>query len=185
MVLTLTVVSVVAAVGLGFVYKVTKGPIEKANLDKQLKAVESVISGYDNSPVGESYKMAFPDGKDSMEIYPAKLDGELVGMAVKTKSPNGYSGDIWLMVGFNKDGTISNIVVTQHLETPGLGSKMTSEKFLGQYIGKDPAKTNLKVKKDGGSIDAISGATISSRAFSEAVVSAHKTFVQSDHGKQE
>ena len=185
MVLTLTIVSVVAAVALGFVYKVTKAPIEKALLDKQMKAVEAVISGYDNNPVGEKYQVAFEGGKDSMEVYPAKLDGELVGMAVKTKSPKGYSGDIWLMVGFQKDGKISNIVVTEHLETPGLGSKMTGEKFISQFVGKDPGKSDLKVKKDGGDIDAISGATISSRAFSEAVLNAYKTFVESDHGKQD
>ena len=185
MVLTLTIVSVVAAVALGFVYKVTKAPIEKALLDKQMKAVEAVISGYDNNPVGEKYQVAFEGGKDSMEVYPAKLDGELVGMAVKTKSPKGYSGDIWLMVGFQKDGKISNIVVTEHLETPGLGSKMTGEKFISQFVGKDPGKSDLKVKKDGGDIDAISGATISSRAFSEAVLNAYKIFVESDHGKQD
>ena len=92
-----------------------------------------------------------------------------MGVAIKTKSSKGYSGDIWLMVGLDTTGTIRNIVVIEHKETPGLGSKMTGEKFLRQFLDVNPTTTDLRVKKDGGTIDAISGATISSRAFSEAV----------------
>lgn len=183
MVLTLGGVTFLAAIALGFVYKATKLPIEKAAMEKQLKAIEAVIKGYDNNPVQEKFTVAIPNEKDSLEFFPAKLKDEVLGVAIKTKSSKGYSGDIWLMVGFKKDGTIQDIFVVQHLETPGLGSKMTQPAFINQFRNKNPGTHNLKVKKDGGEVDAISGATISSRAFSEAVLTAYETFEQSGYGK--
>src|SRR5690606_9399645 len=125
MVVTLSLVTLIAGVALGFVYRATKGPISEAVLEKQLKAIEAVISEYDNNPVAEKYKVAVEDGKDSLEFFPATWKGETVGVAIKTKSGKGYSGDIWLMVGFDKKGVIMDVFVIQHLETPGLGSKMS------------------------------------------------------------
>lgn len=179
LVVTLTIVTLVASLSLGYVYEWTKEPIAQAQMAKQLKAIESVVSGYDNNPVLESYRLPTPDGMDSLEFFPAKKNRELIGVAVKTKSSKGYNGDIWLMVGFNVKGEIQNIFVIEHKETPGLGSKMTTPKFLQQFIGRDPATKNLKVKKDGGEVDAITGATISTRAFAEAVQVAYDTFKNS------
>jgi len=183
LVLTLTIVTLVAGLSLGYVYQWTKEPIAQAQMAKQLKAIESVVTGYDNNPVLEKYKVATPDGKDSLEFFPARKGGELVGVAIKTKSGKGYSGDIFIMVGFNLTGDIQNIFVIEHKETPGLGSKMTSPSFVNQFLNKNPEQVNLKVKKDGGDVDAITGATISSRAYSEAVQLAFDTFKSSmDHG---
>jgi Na+-translocating ferredoxin:NAD+ oxidoreductase subunit G len=178
---TLAVITLVAGLSLGFVYQWTKVPIAKAQMEKQLRAIETVVKGYDNNPVLERYKVATPDGKDSLEFFPAKKLGQLIGVAVKTKSTKGYSGDIWLMVGFDAQGNILNIYIVDHKETPGLGSKMSDPKFLKQYLGKSPASMNLKVKKDGGDVDAITGATISTRAFSEAVQLAYETFKTVKH----
>jgi electron transport complex protein RnfG len=150
---------------------------------KQLKAIESVVKGYDNNPVLETYKVATPDGKDSLEFFPAKKGGELIGVAIKTKSGKGYSGVIWIMVGFNLTGEIQNIFVIDHKETPGLGSKMITPSFVKQFLNKNPEQMKLKVKKDGGDVDAITGATISSRAYSEAIQLAFDTFKSSrNHG---
>jgi electron transport complex protein RnfG len=181
--LTLAIVTLVAALSLGYVYQWTKEPIAQAQMAKQLKAIESVVKGYDNNPVLEKYKVATPDGKDSLEFFPAKKGGELIGMAIKTKSGKGYSGDIWIMVGFSLAGEIQNVFVIEHKETPGLGSKMTAPSFVNQFIGKNPEQMNLKVKKDGGDVDAITGATISSRAYSEAIQLAFDTYKSSmDYG---
>ena len=181
--LTLTIVTLVAALSLGYVYQWTKEPIAQAQMAKQLKAIESVVKGYDNNPVLEKYKVATPDGKDSLEFFPAKKGEELIGMAIKTKSSKGYSGDIWIMVGFAMNGEIQNIFVIEHKETPGLGSKMTTTGFVNQFLGKNPEQMKLKVKKDGGDVDAITGATISSRAYSQAIQLAFDTFKSSmDHG---
>jgi electron transport complex protein RnfG len=181
--LTLSIVTFVAALSLGYVYQWTKEPIAKAQMAKQLKAIESVVKGYDNNPVLETYKVATPDGKDSLEFFPAKKGGELIGVAIKTKSGKGYSGVIWIMVGFNLTGEIQNIFVIDHKETPGLGSKMTTPSFVKQFLNKNPEQMKLKVKKDGGDVDAITGATISSRAYSEAIQLAFDTFKSSrNHG---
>lgn len=181
--LTLTIITLVAALSLGYVYQWTKEPIAQAQMAKQLKAIESVVKGYDNNPVLEKYNVATPDGKDSLEFFPAKKGGELIGVAIKTKSSKGYSGDIWIMVGFNLAGDIQNIFVIEHKETPGLGSKMTAPSFVSQFLNKNPNQMKLKVKKDGGDVDAITGATISSRAYSEAIQMAFDTYKTSmNHG---
>ncbi len=181
---TLTVITLVAGLSLGYVFQWTKEPIAAAQMQKQLQAIEAVVKGYDNNPVVEKFKVATAAG-DSLEFFPAKVKGELIGMAVKSNSQKGYSGDIWLMVGFSMDGTIQNVVVIEHKETPGLGSKMADPKFFKQYVDRNPGSENLKVKKDGGSVDAITGATISSRAFSEAVQKAYETFQSINHGNDQ
>lgn len=182
LVITLAAITFVGSLSLGFVFDWTQEPIAKAQMAKQLKAIEAVLDGYDNNPVAEKYKVATPHGKDSLEFFPATRNGKRIGTAVKTKSSKGYSGDIWLMVGFNEAGDVLRIQVLEHKETPGLGSKMSQPNFLNQYFGKNPGKNNLKVKKDGGEVDAITGATISSRAFSEAVQLAYETFQSVNHG---
>lgn len=182
-VITLTAVTLAAALALGYVFEWTQKPIAAAQLAKQLKAIEAVVPGYDNNPVAEMYRLPTPDGRDTLDVFPAKKGSELIGVAVRTKSGKGYSGNIWLMVGLNPKGDIINIQVIEHQETPGLGSKMTAATFIGQFIGRNPGERPVRVKKDGGDIDGITGATISSRAFSEAVQLAYETYKQSgDHG---
>jgi electron transport complex protein RnfG len=112
---------------------------------------------------------------DSLDVFPAKKDDVLVGYAVTTYTKKGFSGNITLMAGFSPDGSIFNITVLEHKETPGLGTKMTEPKFKDQFKGKNPLQFKLKVKKDGGPVDAITAATISSRAFCDAVQRAYNT----------
>lgn len=176
MTVTLLVVTLVASTALGFVYEWTKDPIAAAKLAKQKKAIDMVVGEYDNDPLSDQFKRLLPSSFDSLELYPAYKSGEMSGMAVKTFSSKGYSGNIWLMVGFLPDGAIKSIFVLEHKETPGLGSKMSDPKFLDQFINRSPEDFQLKVKKDGGDIDAITGATITSRAFGDAVEKAYKVF---------
>lgn len=183
MLIVLTVVTLVASVSLGFVFQWTKEPIEKARLEKQVKAIDAVLGDYTNNPVEEQFRVLPVGSKDSLVCFPARKNTALTGMAIKTYSTKGYSGYVWLMVGFKEDGSINNIMVLEHKETPGLGSKMNDAKFLNQFINKHPESFTMKVKKDGGAVDAISGATISSRAFCEAVLRAYDTFKQQDNGK--
>ena len=98
-------------------------------------------------------------------------------MAVSTFSNQGYDPtQIQIMVGFLPDGAIDSTVVTQQKETPGLGTKMTGEKFNGQFAGKNPLSFSLYVTKDGGQVDAITASTISSRAVCDAIRRASTTF---------
>jgi electron transport complex protein RnfG len=117
-----------------------------------------------------------PTGEgDSLEIFPAMNGDTLVGYAVNTYTQKGFSGYISLIAGFKPDGTIINIAVLEQKETPGLGTKMGDPGFKDQFKGKNPAEFQLKVKKDGGPVDAITAATISSRAFCDAVLRAYNT----------
>jgi len=174
MVLSLTLISLGAAACLGFVYQMTKVPIELSVLNKKLSAIKLVVPEFTNNPNDEMYRLATGEG-DSLEIYPAKKDGEIVGYAVNTYTNKGFSGNINLMAGFRPDGTIINISVLEQKETPGLGTKMTEPKFKDQFNGKNLSGFFLKVKKDGGQVDAITAATISSRAFCDAIQRAYNT----------
>ncbi len=174
MVLTLFLVTLIASTALGFVYNLTKNPIEAAKLAKKTQAIENVIPGFTNNPFASAYKVQ-TDGGDSLSVYPAKDGEEVIGYAVESYSNNGYGGTIRIMVGFLPDGTINDITVIQHKETPGLGDKIQSSKsgWSDQFDGKNPANFSLQVKKDGGDVDAITASTISSRAYAEAVARAY------------
>ena len=174
MALSLTLISLVSSALLGFVYEFTKEPIALSNLNKKLNAIKQVVPEFSNNPNDEMFRLATAEG-DSLEIYPAKKDDVIVGYAVNTFTSKGFSGNISLMAGFKPDGTIINISVLEQKETPGLGTKMTEPGFKDQFNGKNPVEFQLKVKKDGGPVDAITAATISSRAFCDAVQRAYNT----------
>jgi len=174
MVLSLTLISLISSACLGFVYEFTKKPIELSNLNKKLNAIKQVVPDFTNNPNEEMFLLPTDDG-DSLEIYPAKKDDTIVGYAVNTYTSKGFSGNIRLMAGFKPDGTIINITILEQKETPGLGTKMTEPEFKNQFNDKNPAEFLLKVKKDGGPVDAITAATISSRAFCDAVTKAYNT----------
>jgi len=172
MVMSLTLISLVASACLGFVSELTKEPIELANLDKKLTAIRQVVPEFTNNPNDEMYRLPTGEG-DSLEIYPARNDSGIVGYAVNTNTSRGFSGNISLMAGFRPDGTIINITVLEQKETPGLGTKMTEPAFKDQFKDKNPGSFSLKVKNDGGPVDAITAATISSRAFCDAMQRAY------------
>jgi len=174
MALSLTLIALGSSAGLGFVYELTKEPIALSSLNKKLDAIREVVPEFNNDPNSEMYRLATGEG-DSLEIYPARKDGNIVGYAVNTYTNNGFSGYINLMAGFTPDGAIINISVLQQKETPGLGTKMAEPAFKDQFIDKNPAEFPLKVKKDGGLVDAITAATISSRAFCDAIQRAYNT----------
>jgi electron transport complex protein RnfG len=174
MVLSLTLISLGASACLGYVYQMTKEPIELSLLTKKLEAIKLVVPDFNNNPNDDMYKLPTGEG-DSLEIYPATKDGIIVGYGVKTYTKKGFSGIINMVAGFKTDGTIVNITVLDHTETPGLGTKITEPQFKDQFKDKNPSQFALKVKKDGGPVDAITAATISSRAFCDAVQRAYNT----------
>lgn len=178
MLLTLFIVTFVASAALGYLYELTKGPIAASKLAKQNTAIMQVVPEFDNEPGEESYTMDVDGG--TLEFFPAKRNGELVGTAVSTFTNSGFSGNFKIMVGFLPDGTIHNISVLEHKETPGLGDKMQKSKsnWSVQFNGKNPANFQLKVTKDGGDVDAITASTISSRAFCDAVQRAYDAYME-------
>ena len=179
MVLTLFVVALAASTALGFVFELTKEPIALAKLQRKLEAINNVVPGFTNDPNAEMFKVAVAEG-DSLEFYPAKKDGKLIGTAIKTYTKKGFSGLIQLMVGLTPEGEIINISVLDHKETPGLGDKMQKEKsdWSNQFNGKNPASFKLSVSKDGGNVDAMTASTISSRAYCDAVKRAYDIYIK-------
>jgi electron transport complex protein RnfG len=174
MVLSLTLISLGASACLGFVYQMTKEPIALSILNKKLTAIKLVVPDFNNDPNAEMFRLPTGEG-DSLDIYPARKDSIIVGYAVNTNTKKGFSGNINLMAGFKPDGTIISITVLDQKETPGLGTKMTEPPFKDQFKDKNPSQFKLKVKKDGGPVDAITAATISSRAFCDALQRAYNT----------
>ena len=182
MLLSLTITCVVAGAILASVNDMTAGAIAASKAAALETAIKEVVPEFNNKPVEEAHMSAASTG-DSLRIYPAKMDGELVGAAVESFSNSGFSGEIRVIVGFNTEGKITNYSVLQHSETPGLGSKMqewfrtdrNKQSIIGRSVG-----DGLKVSKDGGDVDAITAATISSRAFLDAVNRAYSAFAQVD-----
>ena len=175
MVISLTLISIVASAGLGAIYEYTKEPIAQSNLRKKIEAIKQVVPEFNNNPYEEMLRLPTGEGDELVDVYPAKMNGNVVGYAVSTYTNMGFSGDIFLMAGFNADGSICDITVIEHKETPGLGTKMEEPKFKNQFKGIHPAEVNIKVKNDGRQIDGITAATISARAFSDAVQRAYNT----------
>lgn len=169
MLVSLLVITAVSGGVLGFVYALTKDTIAEVDRKKNAAAIALVLGTDENTRLDT---MTF----DGM-LYNVAYDeqGKFIGAAIKSSS-NGFSGPVQLMVGVMADGTINKISVLTQTETPGLGANMTNGKFIDQFNGKHPDTYRLTVKKDGGDVDAITAATISSRAFSLAVQNACDSF---------
>ena len=178
MVLSLGLIAVFAAVTLASVYALTKDPIAASKVARQQNAIRDVLPAFER--LDDAEKVALETG-DSLNVYRAYVNDEkFVGAAVESFSRNGYSGDIRLMIGFDVKGNIVNYTVLEQKETPGLGTKIVdwfkTEIRNQNIIGKNPSEKKLTVSKDGGEIDAITAATISSRAFLEAVQKAYNAY---------
>jgi len=188
MLLTLLVITAIAGTSLGFVYKLTEEPIAAAKAKKQQEAIKMVVPEFSNNPADEALEVTSKEGLP-IKLFPAKKDGKLVGVAVETVSNKGFAGNVSIMVGFKPDGTIENYQVLEHKETPGLGTKMDvwfkTDKGNQSVVGKNPGKNNLTVSKDGGEVDAITAATISSRAFLDAVRIGYETFMENKNKLEE
>jgi electron transport complex protein RnfG len=192
LVLVLVLVAAVSALLLAQLDTITAPKIKQSRIDFKLKMVKKVLPPYDNDPnkdrevvpvdaTGTAHvKVEADEGKEGVVVYPAYKDGKLVGRAFAVTSHEGYSGDIDLLLGVDPNGAITGLEVINHSETPGLGAKIVSEKtWPGKHelIGRTLADS-IEVKKDGGQIDAIAGATISPRAVCKAVKAGLDTYAK-------
>ena len=171
MLLSLTAIALVAAAALAAINAVTQEPIAKAQEAKVQAAIKAVLPDF------ARLEDRNVDGSLCHIGYDA--EGNFVGAAIESGSDSGFGGHLQLMVGFDKDGNVYGYNILETHETPGLGAK-AGEWFQkggkGDIIGKSPAAAALNVKKDGGDVDAISGSTITSRAFLGTVNSAAEVF---------
>ena len=160
LVLSLTLISGVCAAVLAYVNSLTKDPIAKMKVQQEQAAVKAVLpAGVTEVVEGTGFFV----GMDAND--------KILGYAAKGKDAHGYGGDIELMVGFEADK--KTVVCYRTLvasETPGLGMKLKTPEFAGQFKGKDGK--SLSVTKDGGQVEAITSATITSRAVCRAIADA-------------
>lgn len=175
--LILTAITVISGLALGAVFEVTEKPIADAKAAAKQEACQQVYPEADAfEPVEVDEKAAKQAVKDMGtnatvdEVYTAQMSGEDVGYVVTATDKDGYGGNIQISVGIMADGTVNGISILTISETAGLGMRATEPKFYNQYAGKQAAR--FYVAKDGGEgepIDALSGATITSRAVTGAV----------------
>lgn len=171
MLLSLTAIALVAAAALAALNAVTVEPIKAAQKAKVEQAISAVLPTFD--------KIEDRDIDGSVCHIGYDAEGNFVGAAIEAGNDKGFGGHLQLMVGFDKDGNVYGYQVLETHETPGLGAK-ASEWFQknskGDIIGRHPADAALTVRKDGGDVDAITGSTITSRAFLGIVNDAATTF---------
>jgi len=165
LVLSLTAISAVCAGVLAYVNNLTKEPIAQMLVKKTVEAAKAVLP----PETADVETAKFADGEEY--FIGMSADGKVVGYAVKGEDPGGYGGDVVLMVGLRADK--STVVCYKTLaasETPGLGMKLNTPEFSGQFAGR--RADGLRVRKDGGEIEAITSATITSRAVCGAIAAA-------------
>ena len=175
MVMVLFVITLLASAGVGAVHMITEEPIAEARVKAPREALKQVLPEFD-----ETEDTALTVENLPVTVHTASEGGRVVGYAVESMTKNGFSGVIRLMVGFAPDGQILNIRVLEQAETPGLGTKMVDagNSLEKSFVGRNPAQMKLGVKKDGGDVDALTAATISSRAYVDAVSRAYKAYCE-------
>jgi electron transport complex protein RnfG len=148
----LILICVLSGAMLAFVHEVT---------EPRIKAVEA-------AKINASLSYVFPGGEFTLKdgYYVVTVGGEEVGYAFIAEG-NGFSSVIRTMVGMKKDGTIARIYVISQLETPGLGTRVAEPEFIAQFQGHHLEE--LRLSREGGVIDGITGATISSRAMTDSI----------------
>lgn len=172
LVVVLGIICAVAAVALAGVSGLTKDPIEQ-QLKKEMREAAAVVAPEHDEVVDG---LTTPDGEP---LFLFRKSGAIVGYGYRIRTQQGYSGEIAAMLGATSEGAMTGLHILQHAETPGLGAKITSREILDRFIWKDApggthrdlANTAWKVRKDGGDIDQITGATITTRAVVGAVSS--------------
>lgn len=175
MVVILTVLSCFSGGLLAYIRNGTQERIDNQVLEfVKGPAVRTIFEGASNNPITDRFTIK--DGDAERTFFVGVLNGEPRGVAFETFG-KGYGGDVGLMVGIDvKDDKLLGVGVTTHGETPGMGAKAKSDpNFVAQYKGLSIEKP-IKVTQDGGSINAISGATITSRAVSAASTEAGEIY---------
>jgi electron transport complex protein RnfG len=179
MIVVLSVLSVVSGGLLAAINNQTK---ERAQLQliKYIKgpALKKIFQEASNDPITSRFEIK--EGKTTRNIFVGVIDGEPRGVAFEMFGKGGYGGYVGLMVGVDvKDDKLIGVAVTSHSETPGMGARAeTDTKFTGQFKGLPVKEEPFKVRQDGGTIDALSGATLTSRAVCLATTEAAQTYEQ-------
>ena len=157
---SLLIIAAISGTILGIIYTVTKEPIAKRVKLEEEKALKNIF------PEATSFNLI--TGKDNYTYYKVYVKNKLIGYAIDA-SGKGFASTIKIKVGMNLNKTIKAIRITSQNETPGLGTRVEGTKFTDQFTNKTLKQILLKKDSSKGTIDALTGATISSRAVSKAM----------------
>ena len=172
---------------LAYTFFATREPIARSEAEARMALFRQILpeSMHDNDLLKDTLRIPAGGGlnnRDETLAYRARLAGKPSAVILETVAPDGYSGDIKLLVAIQADGAIAGVRVLAHKETPGLGDYIDiahgdwiKKNFDGQSLAKTP-DDSWKVKKDGGQFDYMAGATITPRAVVKAVHGALKYF---------
>ena len=168
------------------VYQVTKAPIAESEAAARIALFQQVIphDRYDNAVLTDTVDIApsaLLGNKKPTTANIARMSAEPGAVVLESRAPDGYSGDIKLLVAINSDGVISGVRVIKHTETPGLGDyiDIAKSQWIKLFDAESLTKTssaNWAVTKDGGTFDYMAGATITPRAVIKAVHKALQYF---------
>ncbi|MEW6611769.1 MAG: electron transport complex subunit RsxG [Pseudomonadota bacterium] len=171
--------AVLSTAVLAFTYLQTKKIVDRNEAAALLERMDAIIpkDRYDNELLKDSITVRSPEylGTNApVTVYRARQHGRPVGVIFRAVAPNGYSGNITLLVGIYADGRIAGVRVLSHRETPGLGDPIEVERspWILSFDGKslqNPPPNRWAVRKDGGAFDQFTGATITPRAVVGAV----------------
>ncbi len=180
MIIVLVGVALITGAILAYVNNITTGPIQEQAEKTLTDGIKKVMGGVDLKVASNESVSQMINGKEATFIIheTQDLSGNPLGAAVESTT-GGFGGDLKVLVGFDKDGNILGYTILQTAETPGLGAKAESwfqKDGKGSIIGKNPSTDNLTVSKDGGSVNAITASTITSRAFLLAVNNAYNAY---------
>lgn len=182
LVVALTAIAVGAALILSLVESATRAPIAEQRRLQMVKALKAVLPEIDNQPDSDSVTLSAGTNAKGKPLertfYRGRRGSALVGVAFKVIAPDGYSGNIEIMAGVDPQGTVTGVEILTNGETPGLGARISEPAFKGQFAGKSLDNADWRVKKDGGSFDQITGATISPRAVVKALKGGLEFFKQ-------
>ncbi|MBT0584808.1 electron transport complex subunit RsxG [Alteromonas oceanisediminis] len=165
--------AVVTTALIGLTYVFTKDTIAQQKQTLLRNTIEQVMpASYYSNDIAQSCLLVFDPvlhASEPQRIYQARNEGQATGYVVETTAPNGYSGNIHLLMGVLLDGTVTGVRVLDHKETPGLGDKidLRISDWILSFSGKrvtDETADAWEVKKDGGQFDQFTGATITPRA---------------------
>jgi electron transport complex protein RnfG len=177
LVVILAVICILAGSLLAGVYQVTKDPIAAAEMKEKLDALAEVLPEYDNVPLDTTCVVT--NKGEIFVFYVARKDGAFVGTAVEATSTRGYGDAMRLMVGISACDVVQSVAILKQTETPGLGTKIEKPKFKDQFSeGSATDCSWSRIKRDGGNIEPITGATVSSKAVCGAVAGAVEAFAK-------
>ncbi len=195
--LFLGIVGLISALVLSVISSLVATPIAQAELRNTNQALQQILPPFDNQPSEKRVECTTPNGWP-VSFMAAVKDGKIVAIAAEATNPQGYAGNVQALVGLDNDGTIRAVLITKQNETPGLGANVCQRKrqktifnlfekpeegiapnrILDQFRGmKANPGADWQVKKDGGDIMFISGATVTSRAVTLLVSEINRAYL--------